>query len=626
MDADVTGNAPVAGTAAGNGERPSEISDYALLSDRRTAALVSRSGSVDWWCVPRFDGGAVFASLLGTSRNGRFLVAPRPGAHVVRVSRGYRAETMVLDTEFECAGGRVRVIDFLAEGQPRPTLVRIVEGIHGSVPMRCELVIRFDYGSIVPWVRRAPGGIRALGGPDAIDVYTPVELRGEGLTSVATFEVRRGDRIPFVASWSPSHEARGPAPDVRSLLDKTLRHWRAWSARCGYQGPWRAPVQRSLLTLESLTYAPTGGMVAAATTSLPENERGTRNWDYRYCWLRDATLTLEAFLIGGYQEEARRWRQWLMRAAAGSPDALQTLYGVAGERRIPELELDWLPGYRDSRPVRVGNAAHLQLQLDTYGELADVLWQSARAGVEPGDAWDLEVLLLDALERRWREPDEGIWETRGGRQHFTHSKVLAWAAFDRAVSMVEHTQVDGPIEHWRSVRDEIHREVCARAFDGERRTFVQAYGSDRLDAAVLMIPIVGFLPPTDERVLSTIDTLQRHLTTDGLVRRYDAMDIDADGIGEPEGVFLPCSFWMVEALALAGRRQEARELFTRLLGIANDVGLYPEEFDPVNRRALGNFPQAFTHLSLVGAAHALDRSASAHTRHRSDRVPAGGER
>ena len=596
------------------------LEDYALLGDRRTAALVSRAGSVDWWCVPRFDAPACFAALLGTEQNGRFSIAPTDP--VVASTRRYRPGTMVLETEHETASGRVRVIDFLALSPERPTLVRVIEGIAGAVDMAVELIIRFDYGAIVPWARRSEGRWRAVAGPDGLELCTPVTMHGRGPTSVAELTVAAGERVPFALGWFPSHDPRRVPDDADMLLDDTTEHWNRWSARCAYSGEWREPVLRSLLTLEALTFEATGGIVAAPTTSLPEAIGGSRNWDYRYCWVRDATLTLEALLIGGFQHEALRWRDWLLRAAAGDPQSLQTMYGVGGERRLTELELDWLPGYEGSRPVRTGNGAHSQLQLDVYGELLDVLWQANRSGTAPSaDSWSLARLLLESLEDRWREPDEGIWEVRGPRRHFTHSKVLCWVAFDRAISLAEHCACEGPVEHWRKIRDEIHAEVCARGYDEERGAFTQSFGSSELDASVLMIPLVGFLPADDPRVRSTVAAIRRDLTRGNLVARYLPTDRDVDGIGEPEGVFLPCSFWMVEALALAGEHDEARAMFEQLLGLANDVGLFSEEYDPATQRFLGNFPQAFTHLALVAAAHTLVPERSPHRHRRRDRHP-----
>jgi GH15 family glucan-1,4-alpha-glucosidase len=602
---------------------PARLEDYALLGNCQTAALVSRGGSVDWWCVPRFDSGACFAALLGGADNGRFLIAPKERA---QSSHRYVADSMVLETEHDTPGGRVRVVDCLVMGSTRPLLVRVVTGLSGEVVMRTELVVRFDYGSIVPWVKTVDGVWSAIGGPDGLELHTPVELHGEGFKTVGEFTVARRDRVSFVLGWFPSHDPDSVPHNASALVSRTTKYWKNWSERCAYTGRWRGPVLRSLLTLEALTYSATGGIVAAPTTSLPETLGGSRNWDYRFCWLRDATLTLEALIAGGYRDEAARWRKWLLRAAAGEPERLQTMYGVAGERRLTEMELDWLPGYDGARPVRTGNAAHEQLQLDVYGELVDVLWQGVRADLSMSDeSWELVRLLLGSLEQRWREPDEGIWEVRGPRRHFTHSKVMCWVAFDRAIAIAEKLQLDGPVEQWRDVRDEIHDEVCARAYDADVGAFTQAYGSTLLDAAVLMIPLVGFLPASDPRVESTIETIRRDvgeggLTSDGFVVRYIPTQDSVDGIGEREGAFLPCSFWLVGALALSGKTAEALALFERLLAVANDVGLYAEEYDPDVPRLLGNFPQAFTHLALVAAAHTLEPEAFTMRHRRSDRT------
>jgi GH15 family glucan-1,4-alpha-glucosidase len=602
---------------------PARLEDYALLGDCRTAALVSREGSIDWWCVPRFDSGACFAALLGTPDHGRFLITP---VGTAQSSRRYLADSMVLETEHDTPTGRVRVTDCLATDGDRPLIVRMVEGVSGEVAMRAELVVRFDYGSIVPWVRTIDGVWRAIGGPDGLELRTPAAIRGEELKTVAEFTVGRRDRVPFVLNWFPSHDPGRVPRSGPALIARTTKHWRNWSARCSYTGRWRDPVLRSMLTLESLTFAPTGGIVAAPTTSLPETLGGSRNWDYRFCWVRDATLTLEALIAGGYREEAARWREWLLRAAAGEPEHLQTMYGVGGERRLTELELDWLPGYSSARPVRTGNAAHEQLQLDVYGELADVLWQGVRAEMMLSDqTWGLLSLLLESLETRWTEPDDGIWEVRGPRRHFTHSKVMCWVAFDRGIAIAEHLGFEGPIERWRAIRDQIHDEVCSRAYNTEVAAFVQSYDSPALDAAVLMIPLVGFLPADDPRVVSTIAAIRRDvsaggLSSDGFVMRYVPTETAVDGIGEREGVFLPCSFWLVEALALAGETADALALFERLLAVGNDVGLYAEEYDPDVPRLLGNFPQAFTHLALVAAAHTLEPEAFAMRHRRRDRT------
>jgi GH15 family glucan-1,4-alpha-glucosidase len=583
------------------------IEDYALLGDRRTAALVSRAGSVDWWCVPRFDSGACFAALLGTSDHGRFLVAPVAPA---TTTRRYRDGSVVLETEHTTDTGVVRVTDCLATDTPSPTLVRVVEGVSGSVDMELELVMRFDYGNVVPWVRRRPDGLVAIAGPDGLRVHTPVDLEGHDLRTTAAFTVAAGDHVPFALQWFPSHVGAHAHEDAAALIRETDTTWCAWSAQCTYSGPYRDEVLRSLLTLACLAYEPTGALVAAPTTSLPEAVGGSRNWDYRYCWVRDATLTLQALNAGGYRDEAMRFRQWVLRAVAGDPDRLQIMYGIAGERRLTELVLDWLPGWEGSQPVRIGNAAHRQVQLDVYGELADVLWQSARAGFPiDEDAWALQLELMAAVEKRWREPDFGIWEVRGPSRHFVHSKVFAWLAFDRAIAIVEHREddrIDGPVDRWRSLREEIHAEVCRRGYSTTRQAFTQSYDDDRLDASVLMIPLVGFLPGNDPRVQSTIDAILEHLCIGELVQRYDAHDEAVDGIGEHEGSFLACSFWMVAAMAIAGRHDEAVERFEALLGLANDLGLFAEQYDTVTSQLVGNFPQAFTHLALVDAAEDLD--------------------
>jgi GH15 family glucan-1,4-alpha-glucosidase len=604
---------------------PARLEDYALIGDCQSAALVSRAGSIDWWCVPRFDSGACFAALVGTPDHGRFLIAPVEPA---QSNHRYLAGTMVLETEHDTATGRVRVLDCLVMGRTRPLLVRIVKGLSGEVAMRAELVVRFDYGSVVPWVKTVEGVWSAIGGPDGLAMRASVDLRGEDFKTVGEFTVARREQVSFLLGWFPSHDP-GPVPrNAPALLARTTKYWRNWSARCSYTGQWHDPVLRSLLTLESLTFTATGGMVAAPTTSLPETPGGTRNWDYRYCWVRDATLTLEALISGGYRDEALRWREWLLRAAAGEPERLQTIYGVAGERRLTELELDWLPGYDGSRPVRTGNAAHEQLQLDVYGELLDVIWQGVRADMPvSAETWSQVRLLLASLGDRWREPDEGIWEVRGPRRHFTHSKVMCWVAFDRAVAVADELEFECPIDKWRAIRDEIHDEVCAHAYNEDVGAFTQTYDSRDLDAAVLMIPLVGFLPPSDPRVVSTIDAIRRDvnaggLSSDGLIMRYIPTRESLDGIGEREGVFLPCSFWLVEALALAGKSDDAHALFERLLTFGTDVGLFAEEYDPEAPRLLGNFPQAFTHLALVAAAQTLEPDAFAMRHRRRDRSPA----
>ncbi|HEY1906005.1 MAG TPA: glycoside hydrolase family 15 protein [Myxococcaceae bacterium] len=593
------------------------IEDYAVIGDTQSAALVGRDGSIDWLCFPRFDSPACFSALLGTPEHGRWLLAPE--APVKEVRRRYRGDTLVLETEFHTDEGVVRVIDAMPIRTRWLDLVRVVEGVTGRVRMKMELVVRFDYGSIVPWVRQTKRALLAIGGPDALELFSPVPTQGEGFTTVASFDVAAGDRLPFLINWYPSHEDPPPRTDPLKQLELTERHWQQWSDRCTYQGPWREAVVRSLLTLKALTYAPTGGIVAAVTTSLPEWIGGVRNWDYRYCWVRDATLCLYALLQGGFVEEAKAWRDWLHRSVAGSPDDLRTLYGVQGERRLTELELPWLPGYENSRPVRVGNLAANQLQLDVYGELMDALYTATRMGIQTNpNAWRVQRSLIEWLERNWQQPDEGIWEVRGPRRQFTHSKVMCWVALDRTVKMVEQFGLDGPVDHWRELRDRIHAQVCEKGWSEKRQSFTQFYGSDLLDASLLLIPQLGFLPAKDPRVVKTVDAIQRDLVRDGLVLRYRTDEIGVDGLPPGEGVFLPCSFWLADALAMLDRHDEARELFERLLSLRNDVGLLSEEYDPRARRLLGNFPQAFSHIALVDTASNLGRLPSAPGEHRGD--------
>ncbi|MER3425280.1 MAG: glucoamylase [Nitrospiraceae bacterium] len=573
------------------------IEDYALLGDTQSAALVGRDGSIDWLCLPRFDSGACFAALLGTPEHGRWLLAPK--GEVRRVRRRYRDGTLVLETEFETDEGVVALVDFMPPRERDVDLIRIVEGRRGSVPMRMELMIRFDYGSIVPWVRNVKGVLRAIAGPDALALHTPVALRGQNFT------VSEGQRVPFVLVWYPSYEPEPAPADPDRALIETERWWQEWSNRCTYSGQWYDAVLRSLITLKALTYAPTGGIVAAATTSLPERIRGIRNWDHRYCWVRDATFTLYALLIAGYKEEAKAWREWLLRAVAGRPSELQIMYGPAGERRLTEMELDWLPGYEGSSPVRIGNKAVRQFQLDVYGEIMDAMHQARRIQVEPyEDAWRLQQELMDFLETAWNRPDEGIWEVRGPRRHFTHSKVMAWVAMDRAVKAVERFGLHGPVDRWRAVCAKIHHEVCSQGFNVELGAFVQYYGSTVLDASLLMIPLVGFLPATDPRMQGTVRAIERHLTVDGFVMRYDSTT-QVDGLPPGEGAFLACTFWLADNLLLMGRETDARLIFERLLSLRNDVGLLSEEYDPVHRRFLGNFPQAFSHVALIDTARNL---------------------
>ena len=581
------------------------IEDYALIGDLQTAALVNRFGSIDWCCFPRFDSGACFAALLGDPNNGRWIVAPK--TKIERTTRRYRHDTLILESVHTTAEGAVRLIDFMPPRGEAPDIVRIVEGLDGRVPIRSELVIRFDYGRTVPWVRRVDHARVAVAGPDALCFRTEVEVHGEDLRTVAEFEVEAGERIPFVLTWFPSHQEVPDAIDAERALTESEDYWLDWAGKCGHQGDYHEEIHQSLLVLKALTYAPTGGIVAAPTTSLPENLGGVRNWDYRFCWLRDATLTLLAMLNAGYSDEAEAWRGWLLRAVAGDPADLQIMYGLAGERRLDEFELDWLVGFAESKPVRVGNAACKQLQLDVYGEVLDALYQARADGLPPDDnAWAMILKLLEWLEEGWRLEDSGIWEVRGPARHFTHSKVMAWVAFDRAIRFHEEFDRKGPIDRWRALRDEIHAEVLDRGWSEEKQSFTQSYGSDELDASVLLLPLVGFLPPDDDRIVSTVDAIRRELTADGLVLRYRVGEHAADdGLPGDEGVFLPCSFWLAQVLALQGHHEAARELFERLLDLRNDVGLLSEEYDPRAGRQLGNFPQAFTHLALVDAAIAL---------------------
>ena len=597
------------------------IEDYAIIGDMQSAALVGRDGSIDWLCLPRFDSPACFAGLLGDDRHGHWRIAPAAGAG--QASRAYQGETLILQTQWQTATGTARVIDFMPRrDEAAPVLVRIVEGVQGTVDMDCVLRVRFGYGQIVPWARRIDGSVNAVAGPDSVWVSTPVRLAGRDMEHRATFTVTAGQRIPFTLTWVQSHHGQPAACDPEEVLEETRRYWAAWVSRCTYRGRYRDAVIRSLITLKALTYEPTGAIVAAATTSLPEDIGGTRNWDYRYCWLRDATITLEALLRTGYTDEAEAWRQWLCRAIAGDPADVQIMYGVAGERRLAEWEAEWLPGYEDSAPVRIGNAAMNQRQLDVYGEVMDALALARRCGI-PSDrhAWSLQRALLDFLEKHWSEPDEGLWEVRGPRRHFVHSKVMAWAAFDRAAEAAGGG-LPGPADRWRQLRDQIHGEITRQGYNRERGAFTQYYGADTLDASVLLMAGVGFLPPDDPRLVSTVDAIARELTTGGLVRRYQ-LSADGrsavDGLPGSEGAFLACSFWLVDALQTTGRYDEAAELFERLLGLRNDLGLLSEEYDPRYGRLVGNLPQAFSHMPLIQAALNLDNHAVHHRRR-----PAGG--
>jgi GH15 family glucan-1,4-alpha-glucosidase len=580
------------------------IEDYAIIGDCKTAALAGRDGSIDWLCWPRFDSPACFAALLGTPEHGRWLLAPADSK--ARAARRYRGDTLILETDFETADGAVSVIDFMpALHEDASSLVRIVIGRRGKLALRCELVLRFDYGSMVPWVTRLPDGtLQAIAGPDMVVLRTPVELRGEDFKTVGDFVVTKGDTIPFVLTYGRSYRALPQSIDPIAALSDTEVFWHNWSANCTEMGEWAGLVRRSLITLKALTYHPTGGIVAAPTTSLPEQLGGARNWDYRYCWIRDATLTLLSLMHAGFYEEAQDWRLWLQRAVAGLPAQAQIMYGVAGERRLTEIELPWLPGYEGAAPVRIGNAASDQCQLDIYGEVLDAFYQARLGGLEPASKSDVLHVLLNHVAEIWGEPDEGMWEVRGPRQHFTHSKVMAWVAFDRAIKLAEKFEFAGPIERWKALRQTIHDDVCKKAYNAERGAFMQSYGANTLDASVLQMPLVGFLPVTDPRVAGTIAAIERDLTADGFVLRYDTGS-GLDGLPPGEGTFLPCSFWLADCLILLGRIEDARRLFKRLAGLCNDVGLLAEEYDPKAQRLTGNFPQAFSHMAFVNTAHNL---------------------
>jgi GH15 family glucan-1,4-alpha-glucosidase len=583
------------------------IEDYALIGDCETAALVSRAGSIDWLCWPRFDSGACFAALLGTPDNGRWQIAPL--AENARATRRYRPNTLILETEFATSEGEAVLIDFMPVREQASHIVRLMVGKRGTVRMRTELVIRFDYGSSVPWVRRTDDGdLLAISGPNMLVLRTPVELRGEDLKTVGEFTVSAGQTVPFVMMYVASHLPAPTPIDAERALRDTQKFWEEWTSRHRSEGKYADCVTRSLITLKALTYAPTGGIVAAPTTSLPEQIGGPRNWDYRFCWLRDATLTLLSFMNAGYYDEARCWSDWLLRAAAGSPSQIQIMYGVAGEKRLAEWEVPWLAGYRNSAPVRIGNAAANQLQLDVFGEVMDALHHGRVGGLKQREAgWDFQCALLDHLEKIWPAPDEGIWEVRGGPRHFTHSKVMAWVAFDRGIKSAEAFGLEGPIERWRKVRAEIHQQVCGKGFHRDLGAFVQAYGSDELDASALLMPAVGFLPPEDPRMTGTIAAIERRLLHNGFVLRYDTGTAD-DGLPPGEGAFLACSFWLADAYVMLGRYDDARRLFERLMSLRNDLGLMSEQYDPRAKRLLGNFPQAFSHISLVNTAYNITRA------------------
>ena len=584
------------------------IENYALIGDCETAALVGRDGSIDWLCWPRFDSDACFAALLGAPEHGRWLIAPQDGT--ARVTRRYLPNTLILETRFETAEGVATLVDFMPGHQTGSSIVRLITGERGHIAMRTELVIRFGYGATVPWMMKLDDGTRrAIAGPDMALLRTTAPLRGENLKTIGEFTVSAGENVPFTLTYMPSHLPVPAAENPHDQLRATHQFWLDWTAKSKVSGPWREAVNRSLITLKALTYAPTGGIVAAPTTSLPEHVGGSRNWDYRFCWLRDATLTLLALMNAGYLEEAKAWREWLSRAAAGTPDQLQIMYGIAGERRLTEWEVQWLPGYLKSSPVRVGNAAHTQLQLDVYGELMDALHHARKGGLAPSESgWNLQRTVLKHLEKVWPKMDEGIWEVRSGARHFTFSKIMAWVAFDRAIKSAEAFNLKGPLDRWRQLCRKIHDDVCRLGFDSELGSFVRSYGSKDLDASLLLLPTVGFLPPSDPRVRGTVEAIERKLIVDGLVRRYNTSETE-DGLSSDEGAFIACSFWLVDAYVLLGRIDDARQLFERLLILRNDVGLLSEEYDPIARRLLGNFPQALSHIALVNSAFNLDEAA-----------------
>ncbi len=579
--------------------------DYAIIGDCQTAALVGRDGSIDWLCFPDFDSRACFAALLGTPEHGRWLLAP--AGEIRNSSRRYQGDTLILETDFETDDGAVTVIDFMPQRSKQADLIRLVVGRRGTVKMRSELAIRCDYGSITPWVHKTEHGLSAIAGPDMLRLVTPVELYGEDFKTIGEFTVSEGERIPFDLTWYPSHKPEPKELDPEEALAATEEFWTEWSNRCTDQSKYRDAVVRSLITLKALTFAPTGGIVAAPTTSLPEHIGSIRNWDYRYCWLRDATFTLLALIFEGYQQEAQDWRRWLLRAVAGTPSSLHIMYGLRGERRLPEMELEWLPGFENSKPVRIGNAAYNQFQLDVYGEVVDALYQCYRLGMDHfSESWELIVPIMEHLQTVWREPDEGIWEVRGPRRHFTHSKVMAWVAFDRSVKAVEELGQEGPVDRWRQTRDEIKEEILREGFNEDVGAFVQSYGEKHLDASILVMPLVGFLPATDDRMRSTVEAIERGLMIDGFVRRYAEIP-EIDGLPPSDAAFLLCNFWMVDNYVLLGRQKDAENLFEKLLAIRNDVGLLSEGYHSKSGRLVGNFPQAFSHIGLVDSAGNLTK-------------------
>lgn len=583
--------------------KASRIEDYAFVGDTQSGALISRSGCIDWLCLPRFDSGACFAALLGETENGTWTLTPE--GKVIGCERRYRGDSLILETDVRTEEGTVRYTDFMPPRGTNPDIVRIVEGLDGKVSIRMELIIRFDYGSVVPWVRRAHNGLEAIAGPDGLILHTPVETHGEDLKTVAEFTVAKGERVPFVLTWFASHEDPPREVHPEHALRDTEKFWSDWAGQCSHKGPWHEAVMRSLVTLKGLTYAPTGGIVAALTASLPEQIGGPRNWDYRYCWLRDATFTLLAFVNAGYQEEAKDWREWLLRAIAGRASQMQIMYGVRGERRLDEFELDWLSGYEGSKPVRIGNAASNQFQLDVYGEVMGAAYHAQIHGIETSEAdWRMHVALMDFLESKWEQPDEGIWEVRGGRQNFTHSKVMAWSAFDRAIKLIEEFQLpaDHQLARWKKIRSAIHREVCEHGYNEKKKAFTQCYGSEAMDASILLLPMIGFLPLDDERIRNTVAAVERDLDDEGFILRYRPEEENVDGLSGTEGVFLPCTLWLADCLHMFGEKEKARTLLERVLAVRNDVGLLSEEYDPREKRLLGNFPQAFSHVALVNSA------------------------